>query len=188
MVLDWISLWSNSKVFDARTQNGERRNLSSAPNGYSRQQTTFLPFWLVAWTLWYRPLTPWDFENSESLLKTVRSLVFLTSHYFYTLTFHMNAYGSMTAVFTNIPWTWVVSVLMLLTVDLEAFVPPCFQLRLLKFSLSVKPAQRSLSQEGLPKSHRRNFFLSFVLPTPPRHPPFSTPSSFWDLAQFSTDM
>lgn len=61
------------KVFDARTQNGGRGNLSFAPNGYSRQWNTFLLFWQVAWGSWYSSPTHWDFENSESLSKTVRS-------------------------------------------------------------------------------------------------------------------
>lgn len=85
-------------------------------------------------------------------------------------------------IFIHLPFTWMLMDPWLLCLQpypelfvflyaccwlhLEAFVPPYFQLRLLKFNLSVKRAQRSLFQEGLPKSYGRNFFLSFVLLAP----------------------
>ena len=71
---------------------------------HHRQWSTFLIFWWVAWaSLYLSPKLFWDFEISESLLKTgsspgIISLILLW------YTFHVNSYGSRAALFTNIPW------------------------------------------------------------------------------------
>lgn len=137
----------------------EKESCLLPQHGYSRQWSTFFLFCLVAWASWYQSPKLWESKNSKSLLKTVRTPGILCLTLFLWLIFHMNAYGSVTAVFTNIPWTFTF-LYSCCWLHLNALVLPYFQLRLLKVSPLVKPAQRSLFQEGLPKSFRRNSSLS----------------------------